>query len=105
MRKQCPAVALRSTTDSLRWLDRTGSASARSRGVRRFRADARLRRCGQFLPRACGGRGRNRRPPRFKVVGEVEGARNDFYAITAERRLKHPAILAVTENAQLRLFT
>jgi LysR family transcriptional activator of nhaA len=39
------------------------------------------------------------------VVGEVEGARNDFYAITAERRLKHPAILAVTENAQLRLFT
>ncbi|HEX8296954.1 MAG TPA: LysR family transcriptional regulator, partial [Chthoniobacteraceae bacterium] len=41
----------------------------------------------------------------FKVVGEVEGARNDFYAITAERRLKHPAILAVTENAQLRLFT
>lgn len=40
----------------------------------------------------------------FKVVGEAAECRNDFYAITAERRLKHPAILAVTENAQLRLF-
>jgi LysR family transcriptional activator of nhaA len=40
----------------------------------------------------------------FKLVGEAGDCRNDFYAITAERRLKHPAILAVTENAQLRLF-
>ena len=40
----------------------------------------------------------------FKVIGAAVDCRNDFYAITAERRLKHPAILAVTENAQLRLF-
>ena len=40
----------------------------------------------------------------FKVIGEAENCRNDFYAITAERRLKHPAIVAVTENAQSRLF-
>jgi LysR family transcriptional activator of nhaA len=40
----------------------------------------------------------------FKVIGEAQDCRNDFHAITAERRLKHPAILAVTENAQLRLF-
>ena len=39
-----------------------------------------------------------------KQIGEADGCRNDFYAITAERQLKHPAILAVTENAQLRLF-
>lgn len=41
----------------------------------------------------------------FKVIGEPEECRNDFYAITAERRLKHPAILAVTANAHSRLFT
>lgn len=40
----------------------------------------------------------------FKVLGEAQDCRNDFFAITAERRLKHPAILAVTENAQSRLF-
>ncbi len=40
----------------------------------------------------------------FKVVGAAEDCRSDFYAITAERQLKHPAILAVTENAHLRLF-
>jgi LysR family transcriptional activator of nhaA len=40
-----------------------------------------------------------------KIVGEAEGCRHEFYAITAERRLRHPAIIAVTENAQLRLFT
>lgn len=40
----------------------------------------------------------------FKTVGEAESCRHEFYAITAERRLKHPAIIAVTENAQLRLF-
>jgi LysR family transcriptional activator of nhaA len=40
----------------------------------------------------------------FKVIGAAEDCRNDFYAITAERQLKHPAILAVTENAHLRLF-
>jgi LysR family transcriptional activator of nhaA len=40
----------------------------------------------------------------FKTVGEAESCRHEFYAITAERRLRHPAIIAVTENAQLRLF-
>lgn len=40
----------------------------------------------------------------FRVVGEAESCRHEFYAITADRRLKHPAIIAVTENAQLRLF-
>lgn len=40
----------------------------------------------------------------FKTVGKAEGCRHEFYAITAERRLRHPAIIAVTENAQLRLF-
>jgi LysR family transcriptional regulator, transcriptional activator of nhaA len=40
----------------------------------------------------------------FKKIGVAEGCRAEFFAITIERRLKHPAVVAVTENAQLRLF-
>lgn len=40
----------------------------------------------------------------WKVIGRARQCTGHFYAITAERRLKNPAILAITENAQLRLF-
>ncbi|MEO8350419.1 MAG: LysR family transcriptional regulator [Chthoniobacteraceae bacterium] len=40
----------------------------------------------------------------FRVVGEASDCRADFYAITAERRIKHPAVVAVTAHAQTRLF-
>jgi LysR family transcriptional activator of nhaA len=40
----------------------------------------------------------------FQVIAEIPSLRSEFFAITGERKLKHPATVAVTENAQLRLF-
>jgi LysR family transcriptional activator of nhaA len=40
----------------------------------------------------------------LKVIAEVEECGNDFYAITAERRLKHPVVAAITEHAFAQLF-
>jgi LysR family transcriptional activator of nhaA len=37
-------------------------------------------------------------------VGLVEGARERFYAISAERRLAHPAVVAICDTARARLF-
>jgi LysR family transcriptional activator of nhaA len=41
----------------------------------------------------------------FKKVGEAADCKTEFFAITAERRLKHPAIVALTEYAHKKLFT
>jgi LysR family transcriptional activator of nhaA len=38
------------------------------------------------------------------VVGRLEDVRERFYAISIERRLKHPAIIAITESARSELF-
>lgn len=38
------------------------------------------------------------------VVGQLPDVRERFYAITAERRLAHPAVVALTESARTRLF-
>jgi LysR family transcriptional activator of nhaA len=38
------------------------------------------------------------------LLGEVEAARERFYAISVERRLKHPAVVAISEAARHRLF-
>ena len=40
----------------------------------------------------------------WKAIGRVSQCTGQFYAITAERRLKHPAIVVITEHAQSRLF-
>ena len=40
----------------------------------------------------------------WTVIGRAAQCSGHFYAITAERRLKHPAILAITEHAQFKLF-
>lgn len=40
----------------------------------------------------------------WKVIGRAKQCTGHFYAITAERRLKHPAILAITAHAQFKLF-
>jgi LysR family transcriptional activator of nhaA len=45
-----------------------------------------------------------RRQYGVKVVGRSEEVRERFYAISHERRLKHPAVLAVCEGARERLF-
>jgi LysR family transcriptional activator of nhaA len=36
----------------------------------------------------------------FKKVGEARGCRLEFHAITAERRMKHPAVVAVTGDGR-----
>ncbi len=38
-------------------------------------------------------------------VGRVPAVRERFYAISAERRLKHPAVIAITESARRELFS
>lgn len=40
----------------------------------------------------------------WKTIGRAAQCTGQFYAITAERRVRNPAVLAITENAQLRLF-
>ncbi len=38
------------------------------------------------------------------VVGRLDRVRERFYAVSAERRLKHPAVIAITESARRGLF-
>ncbi|HEY2955129.1 MAG TPA: transcriptional activator NhaR [Candidatus Eisenbacteria bacterium] len=38
------------------------------------------------------------------VVGRLDRVRERFYAVSAERRLKHPAVIAITESAKRELF-
>jgi LysR family transcriptional activator of nhaA len=38
------------------------------------------------------------------AIGTTSECQDQFYAITAERRVNHPAVLLVTHNAQSRLF-
>ena len=44
-----------------------------------------------------------RREYGFAAVGPVSGVRGEFYAISIERKIKHPAIAVVTDNAR-RIF-
>lgn len=41
----------------------------------------------------------------MEVVGPVEGIVERFYAVTVERKLRHPAVVAISEAAQTGLFT
>ena len=38
------------------------------------------------------------------VLGELPEVRERFYAISVERRLQHPAVVAISEAARNRLF-
>lgn len=38
------------------------------------------------------------------VIGELTGIKEHFYAISMERRIKHPAVLAITEHARVKLL-
>ena len=46
-----------------------------------------------------------RRQYDVKALGTLEGVRETFYAITIERRLRQPAVVAIMEAARNRLFT
>ena len=39
-----------------------------------------------------------------ELVGEIPSVREHFYAISAERRLKHPAVVAISESARVDIF-
>lgn len=39
-----------------------------------------------------------------ELVGEIPSVREHFYAISAERRIKHPAVLAISESATNEVF-
>ena len=39
-----------------------------------------------------------------EFVGEISSIRERFYAISAERRLKHPAVVAISESARSHVF-
>ncbi len=41
---------------------------------------------------------------RVRPVGRLDGVRERFYAISVERRLKHPAVIAISEAARQTLF-
>ena len=40
----------------------------------------------------------------LRKVGSTQECKEQFYAITAERRIVHPAAVVITQNAQARLF-
>jgi len=42
---------------------------------------------------------------RVRPIGELTDVRERFYAISVERKLKHPAVVAISESARERLFT
>jgi LysR family transcriptional activator of nhaA len=39
-----------------------------------------------------------------KLVGEIPESHTQFYAISVERKLKNPAVVAITEAARTRFF-
>ena len=41
---------------------------------------------------------------RVSVIGRLESVFEEFYAISAERKIKHPAVVAITETARNQLF-
>jgi LysR family transcriptional regulator, transcriptional activator of nhaA len=45
-----------------------------------------------------------RKYSRAALVGRLESATEDFYAISAERKIKHPAVAAISESAREGLF-
>ena len=48
--------------------------------------------------------GEIRRQFEVKALGELGGLRESFYAVTVERRIRHPAVIAISEAARHRLF-
>jgi LysR family transcriptional activator of nhaA len=40
----------------------------------------------------------------LSAIARVEGCGSDFYAITIERRVRHPVAVAITEHAYSEIF-
>ncbi len=41
---------------------------------------------------------------KVEIVGRAENVREQFYAISAERKLKHPAVIAIRDTARQQIF-
>ena len=41
---------------------------------------------------------------KVELVGRIDSIREHFYAISGDRKLKHPAVVAITEAARLKIF-
>ena len=41
---------------------------------------------------------------KVKIIGQTETVREQFYAISAERKLKHPAVVAIRDTARQQIF-
>lgn len=41
---------------------------------------------------------------RVTTIGELDSVTEDFYAVSAERKIKHPAVATITETARNKLF-
>jgi LysR family transcriptional activator of nhaA len=39
-----------------------------------------------------------------QLIGQTEAVNESFYAISVERKVKHPGIVAITEGARRELF-
>ncbi len=39
-----------------------------------------------------------------RVVGRLESVRERFYAISVEKKVKHPAVVAIADEARQKLF-
>jgi len=46
-----------------------------------------------------------RRERKLRAVGRADAVRNRFFAISVERKLKHPAVVAICETARHELFS
>ncbi|MBK5304555.1 MULTISPECIES: transcriptional activator NhaR [Gammaproteobacteria] len=46
-----------------------------------------------------------RRQCGVELIGQTDAVRESFYAISVERKVKHPGIVAITEGARRELFT
>jgi LysR family transcriptional activator of nhaA len=40
----------------------------------------------------------------LRMIGHIDDCQQQFYAITPERKLAHPAVTAITSDARGRLF-
>ena len=76
--------------------------AARRRHVRRQRADRRVRPGGRRAVRhAVGDRADEvRRQYRVRLVGRLTSVQQRFYAITVDRKLRNPAVIAISERAR-----
>ena len=41
----------------------------------------------------------------FRIIGSTDECQRQFYAISAEGKLTHPAVFAITSQARKKLFT